>query len=73
MRPIAHRSGQHKGEVILRCKNWWEFSASNRRLCWHWCPYNGELSSLPKQCREVLIELRGSIDVALKRAAGRAT
>ena len=70
LKPIAHASRRHRGEVVLRCKRWWEVDAAGHRLCWLYQPYKGDLKALPKQVYEAVLYHRRHVDVALKRAAG---
>ena len=36
LRPVAHSSGRHHGEVILRCRRWWLFDDRKKRSRWEW-------------------------------------
>ena len=72
LRPVAHASGQHHGDVILRCRRWWIFDDRNKRSCWEWQPYTGAMVNLPRQIREQVQSHRRRVDVALKLAAKRA-
>ena len=72
LRPVAHASGQHHGDVILRCRRWWIFDDRNKRSCWERQPYTGAMVNLPRQIREQVQSHRRRVDVALKRAAKRA-
>ena len=71
LRPVAHSSGRHHGEMILRCRRWWTFDDRNKRSCWEWQPYTGAMTDLPWQIREQVQSHRQRVDVALKRAAKR--
>ena len=71
LRPLAHSSGRHRGEVIRRCRRWWLFDDRKKRSSWEWQPYTGTMTDLPQQIREQIQSHRQRVDVALKRGAKR--
>ena len=66
LQPVCHRSGQHAGTPILRCKNWFTPLANGRRGCWFWKECTIPWNNLPQTVQRQIREVRGDIAWQLK-------
>ena len=53
MRPVVHNSGPNAGKCLSRCGLWWR-QTNGKRECWHCRPFDGDVTSLPKDIRRQL-------------------
>ena len=62
LQPHVPKSGCQRGQLLLRCSNFWKRGSDDKPLCWFQFPFPMKLwSHLPKPIQEQFVDLENSL------------